>query len=150
VPSHAPNPAVERPAQKAGEELEPMCQCPRCGRMHRDLQAGPPPPSIERPWERCPSTHCERRGECTSPSDCIVKSRPKAVERPADPRGWHEAIEAAAKVADEYTRLSSLHNYGPQGASRAEREAMKTAKFIAEDIRALSPAPKDREGTKDD
>lgn len=26
------------------------------------------------PWKRCPSTHCERRGECSSPSDCIVKT----------------------------------------------------------------------------
>lgn len=22
---------------------------------------------------RCPSTHCERRGECTSPSECSVR-----------------------------------------------------------------------------
>lgn len=27
------------------------------------------------PWKRCPSTHCERRGECASPSDCLVKPR---------------------------------------------------------------------------
>ena len=27
---------------------------------------------------RCPSTHCERRGECCSPHECIVK--PKAPE----------------------------------------------------------------------
>ncbi len=26
------------------------------------------------PWKKCPSTHCERREECTSPSECIVKS----------------------------------------------------------------------------
>ena len=25
-------------------------------------------------WERCPSTHCERRGECASPHECSVKS----------------------------------------------------------------------------
>lgn len=24
------------------------------------------------PWKRCPSTHCERRGECASPRDCTV------------------------------------------------------------------------------
>lgn len=27
-----------------------------------------------RPWEFCPSTHCERRGECASPGDCMVKN----------------------------------------------------------------------------
>lgn len=30
----------------------------------------------QQPWKRCPSTHCERRGECASPGDCMVKSRP--------------------------------------------------------------------------
>lgn len=30
---------------------------------------------LDRPWERCPSTHCERRGECASPNDCIVKPK---------------------------------------------------------------------------
>jgi hypothetical protein len=25
------------------------------------------------PWKRCPSTHCERRGECSGPRDCTVK-----------------------------------------------------------------------------
>lgn len=27
-------------------------------------------------WARCPSTHCERRQECASPSDCTVKEKP--------------------------------------------------------------------------
>lgn len=27
-----------------------------------------------KPWERCPSTHCERRKECCSPRDCTIKS----------------------------------------------------------------------------
>lgn len=35
----------------------------------------PSPDATGEPWKRCPSTHCERRGECTSPSDCIVKSK---------------------------------------------------------------------------
>ncbi len=43
-------------------------QCARCGLMEAEYK----------PWTRCPSTHCERRGECASPSDCIVK-RPRDV-----------------------------------------------------------------------
>ena len=27
----------------------------------------------ERKVARCPSTHCERRGECASPNECVVK-----------------------------------------------------------------------------
>ena len=27
-------------------------------------------------WKRCPSTHCERRGECASPHECLVKLEP--------------------------------------------------------------------------
>jgi hypothetical protein len=27
-----------------------------------------------KPWDSCPSTHCRRRGECTSPRDCTIKS----------------------------------------------------------------------------
>jgi hypothetical protein len=26
------------------------------------------------PWKRCPSTHCERRGECSSARDCTIKT----------------------------------------------------------------------------
>lgn len=29
------------------------------------------------PWDRCPSTHCQRRGECSSPNECIIKSPAK-------------------------------------------------------------------------
>lgn len=44
------------------------------------------------PWRRCPSTHCERRGECASPHECLVKS---ALPSPA------EAVrEMAAKIAE--------------------------------------------------
>lgn len=25
------------------------------------------------PWKRCPSTHCERRGECSGARDCTIK-----------------------------------------------------------------------------
>lgn len=35
-----------------------------------DCQEEPP----QQPWKRCPSTHCERRGECASPSDCMVRN----------------------------------------------------------------------------
>ena len=28
------------------------------------------------PWLRCPSTHCERRGECASPRDCEATKLP--------------------------------------------------------------------------
>lgn len=27
-------------------------------------------------WSRCPSTHCERRQECSSPNECSAKHRP--------------------------------------------------------------------------
>lgn len=30
-------------------------------------------------WRRCPSTHCERRGECASPHEC--SATPKDGER---------------------------------------------------------------------
>jgi hypothetical protein len=26
-------------------------------------------------WENCPSTHCERRGECASPRECSAAIR---------------------------------------------------------------------------
>lgn len=55
-----------------------VCIIPNCGKLapagaafcadHRDQ---PPAHRLE-PWTRCPSSHCERRGECASPSDCIV------------------------------------------------------------------------------
>ena len=54
--------------------------------------------------------------------------------------------EAAAKVAREYTKLSSLHNYGPAGPSREEKAEMRIAKFIEEDILRLPlPPPTDDE-----
>jgi|GEM_PF-5906649 len=56
-----------------------------------------------------------------------------------------EALEEAAKVVDQYTRVSPLHNYGPSGVSRTEKAAMDAAVVIAQDIRALkssSPPPK--------
>lgn len=34
------------------------------------------------PWKRCPSTHCERRGECASPHECCVKPKPLARQWP--------------------------------------------------------------------
>ena len=49
-------------------------------------------------------------------------------------------IEAAAKVADQWSRVSPLHNYGPAGPTRGEKTAMANAKMIAEDTRALDPA----------
>lgn len=52
-----------------------------------------------------------------------------------------DVLEEAAKVADEYSRLSPLHNYGPAGASRIEKAEMATAQFIAQDIRALKEKP---------
>jgi hypothetical protein len=27
-------------------------------------------------WMRCPSTHCERRGECASPNECVATLHP--------------------------------------------------------------------------
>jgi hypothetical protein len=64
----------------------------------------------------------------------------ESVEHQSDSPAALDArtLEAAAKVADQYTRVSPLHNYGPQGVSRAEKEAMQTARFIAEDIRSLT------------
>lgn len=52
---------------------------------------------------RCPSTHCERRGECCSPSECIVKSgqvKAALVAVKSDPMACHsisvwEQIHAA-------------------------------------------------------
>ena len=29
---------------------------------------------IKSRWKHCPSTHCERRHECTSPSECIANA----------------------------------------------------------------------------
>jgi hypothetical protein len=62
----------------AGKQ-EAVCIIPNCGLRapphmafcahHRDHSMRRP-----KPWMRCPSTHCERRAECASPSDCTVKS----------------------------------------------------------------------------
>lgn len=30
-------------------------------------------------WKDCPSTHCERSGECRSPSECSAKVRPRVM-----------------------------------------------------------------------
>jgi hypothetical protein len=56
-------------------------------------------PTPDRPWLRCPSTHCERRGECASPSDCMVKSpdRPAPASAmdvlPEPQQEWHSSEE---------------------------------------------------------
>jgi len=34
-------------------------------------------------WVNCPSTHCERREECCSPSDCCVKTTGRRALVPA-------------------------------------------------------------------
>jgi len=63
----------------------------------------------------------------------------RAVGREAIRR---EALEEAATVADQYTRLPPLFNHGTK-PSRSEEAAMDTAAQIALDIRALSPPVKD-------
>lgn len=44
-------------------------------------------------WQRCPSTHCERRGECTSPSECMVKTAPPTVTMPE--LWWEDRVDRA-------------------------------------------------------
>ena len=64
--------------------------CPKCGGVHTGsnecpfteadiLRMQPPLVRNPKPWERCPSTHCERRGECASPHECCVKPKPAAT-----------------------------------------------------------------------
>lgn len=43
-------------------------------------------------WALCPSTHCERRHECASPSDCSARGNWKLVEL---------ALEALEAVQNE-------------------------------------------------
>lgn len=41
------------------------------------------------------------------------------------------------EVVEPYTRVSSLHNYGPGGLSREEKAEIRTGRFIMEDLQAL-------------
>lgn len=54
---------------------------------------------------------------------------------------WNAAIEAVLEIVEPYTRLSPLHNYGPAGASKLEKELIIQGRFITEDIRSLKKGP---------
>ena len=68
---------------------------------------------------------------------------PLAVERVA--RAIQSAVEAERAVLrvqvleaiEPYTRVSTLHNYGPGGLSRVEEAEIRTGRFIQQDIEAL-------------
>jgi len=49
--------------------------------------------------------------------------------------GELEKLRSEILLAIEpYTRVSSLHNYGPGGLSRVEQAEIKTGTFILEDV----------------
>jgi hypothetical protein len=52
------------------------------------------------PWRRCPSTHCERRQECASPHECIVKASPTSNAKGMAGPHEEEARNEARKLAE--------------------------------------------------
>lgn len=68
--------------------------------MIEGLSAASGEASGDEPWRRCPSTHCERRQECASPSDCIVKSLPAPSEAPNVERARQIAEHAGIDIDD--------------------------------------------------
>lgn len=55
---------------------------------------------------KCPSTHCERRGECASPNDCIVRTAAKAAWDRGD--GYAYTALRAELSRIERTAFSSI------------------------------------------
>lgn len=54
------------------------------------------------PWKRCPSTHCERRAECSGPRDCTIKV-PAPVQQSAA-----STDEPVADDSDHMVKISKL------------------------------------------
>jgi len=50
------------------------------------------------------------------------------------------------EAIEPYTRVSSLHNYGPSGLSREEKAEIRTGQFVFEDVKhifsLIRPQPK--------
>lgn len=63
---------------------------------------------ILEPWKRCPSTHCNRRGKCASPSDCTVKS----PVVPSPPAGRDEIIALIGGAPDPFSYTSDALGRG--------------------------------------
>ena len=91
--------------------------------------------------ERLTKERDEARRTVEEQSFLIVENIQDHAERRARDVAMVKAgIEAAARVADQWSRVSPLHKYGPAGPTRGEKTAMANAKMIAEDTRALDPA----------
>ncbi len=63
----------------------------------------------------------------------------KAIEavRQAILKAREDAFEEILTAVEPYTRVSTLHNYGPGGLSREEKAEIRTGTFIFEDIQAI-------------
>ena len=88
------------------------------GNDHPAAQRGSGQPAVSAPvWERCPSTHCNRREECASPSDCIVAER-EARLRPAAaaPSG---PSEEEVRIAQAFLRAYPSLNASADVLARA-------------------------------
>jgi hypothetical protein len=58
------------------------------------------------PWNRCPSTHCERAQECRSPNECSAKPFPSFSTRIA---------AARAQAFEECEKIVTLHFFNERG-----------------------------------
>ena len=63
----------------------------------------------------------------------------RAIQR-AVKREREEIIREALEIVEPYTRVSSLHNYGPAGLSRVEEAEIRTGTFIHQDLMAAFDA----------
>jgi len=99
-----------------------VCIIPNCG---KSAPAGEAFCAIHRgPWSVCPSGHCERRGECASPNDCIATERARdRIAAALDDRLKQHALDREALDCRELAEiaLTALRADGER-AARPEAE----------------------------
>lgn len=106
-------------------------------------RASPPEPDalvvIEaaRPWERCPSTHCERRQECASPSDCIVKSAAYDKAKRPTPAASDGLVERLGERRNTVNLAAVIPEKGDVAAEASLPSAHLIPPAVAADTEAL-------------
>lgn len=67
------------------------------------------------PWKRCPSTHCERRAECSGPRDCTIKvpAPVPSTASSAEPVAWQWLTHDTWHTIDKTTATD------PEGYARS-------------------------------
>ena len=103
------------------------------------------------PWERCPSTHCERRQECCSPHECSgtgiagLIRQAKIVSTPAQLRAkaTYRAKQKAKveRMEEALRRFANAELFIPENLAKDDDFVMVTMGSIRQARQALEVKP---------